>query len=393
MLNVLTFSTLYPNAARPDWGVFVGRQTAELARSGLAAVQVVNPVGVPPALLRALPAFARYRALASLPRVAERDGVTVHHVPFPLLPGIGWRLNPAAIVHACRPVLAGLRATFAFDVIDAEFFFPCGVAATRLGAAFGVPVSIKARGSDIHLWGRQPAARRMILEAGRHAGGLLAVSAALKRDMAALGLPEDRIAVHYTGVDLSRFQPIERPAARAALGLPEGPLLVSVGALVPLKGHALTIDALARLPGVTLAIAGDGPERATLQALAARLGVADRVRLLGHVAHADIPKLLAAGDAMVLASEREGLANAWVEALACGTPIVVTDVGGAREVVDRPAAGRVLATRTPDAIADAARALLAAPPPRAQTALAAQRFTWARNSAALAAHLARVAGL
>ncbi|WP_342776773.1 hypothetical protein [Hankyongella ginsenosidimutans] len=160
MLNVLTFSTLYPNAARPDWGVFVGRQTAELARSGLAAVQVVNPVGVPPALLRALPAFARYRALASLPRVAERDGVTVHHVPFPLLPGIGWRLNPAAIVHACRPVLAGLRATFAFDVIDAEFFFPCGVAATRLGAAFGVPVSIKARGSDIHLWGasRLPAA-------------------------------------------------------------------------------------------------------------------------------------------------------------------------------------------------------------------------------------------
>lgn len=387
MLKVLTLSTLYPNAARPDWGVFVGRQTAELARSGLAHVQVVNPVGVPPAILRALPAFARYRALADLPRETQRDGVTVHHVPFPLLPGIGWRRNPAAIVRTCAPVLRRLRADFAFDVIDAEFFFPCGVAAARLGRALGVPVSIKARGSDIHLWSQQPAARRMILEAGQAAGGLLAVSAALKRDMAALGLPDGKITVHYTGVDLSRFQPLDRAEARAALGLPAGPLLVSVGALIPLKGHALAIEALTDLPGVTLAIAGDGPERANLQSLAARLGVADRVRLLGHVSHGDIPRLLAAGDAMVLASEREGLANAWVEALACGTPIIITDVGGAREVVDRPAAGIVLGAHTPSAIAEAARTLLASPPLRAETAQAAQCFTWTRNSTALAAHL------
>ncbi|HEX8262141.1 MAG TPA: glycosyltransferase, partial [Allosphingosinicella sp.] len=245
---------------------------------------------------------------------------------------------------------------------------------------------IKARGSDIHYWGRRPAIAARMLEAARRAGGLLAVSAALRLDMAAMGMPEDRIRVHHTGVELDRFRPLDRPAAKRALGV-AGPLIVAAGNLVPLKGHRLAVEAAALLPGATLLIAGEGPERAALEALIAKLGLGSRVRLLGGVAPEAMPELLGAADLMLLPSEREGLANVWVEALACGTPILIADVGGAREVLDRPAAGRLVA-RDPAAIAAAALEMLAAPPDPAAVRRAAERFSWERNAEELHQHLA-----
>jgi glycosyltransferase involved in cell wall biosynthesis len=220
---------------------------------------------------------------------------------------------------------------------------------------------------------------------------MLAVSAALRNDMVALGLPGERIRIHYTGVDLARFRPVaDREAAKAALGV-TGPLLLSVGALIPRKGHAFVIDALARLPRGTLMIVGQGPERAALETLIAARGLGDRVRLLGPKPHEELPALAAAADVGVLASASEGLANAWVESLACGTPVVISDVGGARELVDRPAAGRIVA-RDPAAIAAAVAELLAFPPDPASVRAAAERFTWDANALALRDHLAELAG-
>ena len=206
--------------------------------------------------------------------------------------------------------------------------------------------------------------------------------------MIALGMAAYRIAVHYTGVDLDSFCPVDRTAARATLALPAS-LVVSIGNLIPLKGHDIAIRAVAALPGVHLRIVGQGPEHAVLEALIATLGVQDRIRLTGPLPHSEVAQLLASADVMALASEREGLANVWVEALACGTPIVVTPVGGAAEVVDRPAAGH-LAARTPEAFSRAIAGLLAAPPAQAETRAAAMRFAWAQHTAQLHAHLERL---
>jgi teichuronic acid biosynthesis glycosyltransferase TuaC len=385
MPRVLTLSTLFPDAARPTFGVFVERQTLGLAAQPGVEVRVVAPLGLPPVIGARHP---RWRALAALPARETWKGLTVHRPRFPLVPGLG-ALNPYGIVFALAPLLRTIRREFAFDVIDAEFFFPDGPAAIRLGRALGVPVSIKARGHDIHHWGVARGTRGQVLAAGRAAGGMLAVSAALKRDMVALGLPETRIAVHYTGVDLDRFRPTaDRAAAKRALGI-EGAMLLSVGALIPRKGHDLAIAALGRLPGATLVIVGEGPERARLAATAAAHGVADRVRLLGRQPHEALPALAAAADVAVLVSASEGLANAWVEALACGTPVVISDAGGAAELVDRPAAGRIVA-RDPQAIADAVSALLAAAPDPEAVRATVRRFTWDENAAALKAHLSGI---
>lgn len=381
MLRVLTLSTLFPDATRPQFGPFVERQTLGLAAHPDVELRVMAPLGIPP-LGRHHP---RYKALNSLPEVESWKGLPVYRTRFGHVPGVGGRFDGAALARALRRPLIGIREHFPFDMIDAEFFFPDGVAAIELGRALQVPVSIKARGSDIHVWGEKAATRAQIVAAGRAADGLLAVSEALKADMVAMGMPEEKIAVHYTGLDSRRFFVRDRAVAKATLGI-EGTLVVSIGALIERKGQAIVIAALAELPGVTLALIGEGPARAAFEAAARAAGVADRVRFLGSLPHEAIADWLAAADAMALMSVNEGLANAWIEALACGVPIVIPDVGGAREVLDRPEAGH-LVERSPGAVAAAIRALLAAPPPRAAVAEAASRFSWERNAQQLHAHL------
>lgn len=374
MLRVLTLSSLFPDPTRPNFGVFVERQTLGLAAWGDVDLRVVAPRGLPPFPIDRHP---HYAALRGLPERETWKGLRVERPRFAAWPLSGGRFHAGALARALVPVIDAIRADFAFDVIDAEFFFPDGPAAVALGRRYGVPVSIKARGADIHHWGRAAATAGQVLAAGRAADGLLCVADALKADMVALGMAEAAIRVHRTGVDLDAF----RPAKRAGT-----PLIIAVGALIPRKGHDLTIRAVATLPGVSLDIVGDGPERGALERLAADLGVADRVRLAGPVAHDRLPPMLAAAHMLVLPSSSEGLANAWVEALACGTPVVTCDIGGAREAIDRPAAGRIV-ERTPAAIAAAIGELLADPPDPSAVRAASERFTWEKNSAALYDHL------
>lgn len=379
MLRVLTLSTLYPDSGRPAFGAFVERQTLALAARPGVEVETVAPVGLPPWPLSLHP---HYRSKLALPAKEQRHGLPVHRPRFRVWPGFGGSGAARSLASAVLPLARALPC----DVIDAEFFWPDGVAAMHVAEALGLPFSVKARGSDVHHWGGRPDIAAQMVDAARRAGGLLAVSAALKRDMAAMGMPEDRIRVHYTGVDLDRFRPLERSAAKRSLDV-EGPLIVAPGNLVALKGHALAVEALAQLPGATLLIAGEGPERRSLEALIAARGLGGRARLLGGVPPESMPELLAAADLMLLPSEREGLANVWIEALACGAPILIADVGGAREVLDRPEAGRLVA-REPAAIAAAAREMLAAPPDPASVRRSAERFSWERNAAELHEHLA-----
>ena len=381
MLRVLTLSTLFPDATRPTFGPFVERQTLGLAAHPDVELRVMAPIGIPP-LGRFHP---RYRALAGLPQTEVWKGMTVHRPAFDHLPGLGAKWDALALVRALRPPLQNMRAQFAFDVIDAQFFWPDGPTAIALGQQFGVPVSIKARGADIHHWGTNPRTRDQVAAAGRAADGMLAVSAAMKADMIALGMPADRIRVHYTGIDRAVFYVRDRSSTKAALGI-DGGLIVSVGALIARKGQRFVIEALPALPGATLVLIGRGEDEAALRARAASLGVGDRVRFMGALPQAVIADWLAAADVMALPSASEGLANAWVEALASGTPVVTCEVGGARELIDRAEAG-ALVPRNAGKIADAVGALIAQPYDRDAVAATVARFSWEANTAALYAHL------
>ena len=385
MLRVLTLCTLFPDATRPTFGGFVEKQTLALTDRDGAQVEVVAPIGIAP---WPLSRHSRYSRFADVPECEIWKGLTVHRPRFPVLPLVGPRIAPALMASALLPHLKAIRERFAFDVIDAQFFWPDGPAAMQLAEALCVPYSIKARGSDILFWGRQRGCVSQLRAAAEKAAGLLAVSESLKRDMVAMGMPADKIRVHYTGVDRERFHPVDRAEAKRELGI-AGPLVASVGALTPGKGHKLAIEAVSALDGVGLLIVGAGPEHERLQAQIAAAGCAQRIRLLGNQPHDEVARLLAAADVMVLASSSEGLANAWVEALACGTPVVISDAGGAREVVCRPEAGALVA-RDAVAIASAVKRLLADPPSQDAVRAVVQDFSWERNSKALFEYLSKL---
>ena len=394
-LRVLSLSTLFPCPQRPAFGGFVANQMKAVACTGDVDLVMINPFGMP---IWPFSTREPYRTLARCPETSQMDALTVHHPRFTTIPRLGADSNPARIIRALLPLARRLHAEQPFDLVDAQFYFPDGPAAQAIAVALGVPFTVKARGSDILHWGTRPRALRQMLACGAAAARQLTVSAALGREMVALGLPEHNLRVHYTGLDRARFYPRPRDQARAEviarlkLALPDGAsLLVCPGALIAIKGQDIAISAAALLPGVHLALAGAGPDEAALRARASQSDVAGRVHLLGQVSHDLLPLLMSAADAVVLPSEREGLANVWVEALACGTPLIIPDIGGAREVVQSPSAGRI-APREPAAIASAIADLLSAPPTPADVAANVARFSWEENAKALIALWREAAG-
>ncbi len=392
MPRVLSIATLYPNVHVPRFGTFVARQMEALAARADWEVTVINPIGVTPVPM------GRYKALAAAAISGEEGGVDVRRPRFTLIPAVGGPFNPAMIARAALPIARQLHDTEPFDLIDAQFFYPDGPAACQVARSLRLPLSIKARGADISHWGHKSYALKKMQAASEQAAGLLAVSEALKRDMGAIGLPEDKITVHYTGLDRDLFYPRTRLSSRQQLAaefnlrLKDGErLLACVGALIPRKGQHFVIRALRQLPGTHLALVGTGGDRAALAELALELGLANRVHLLGSLDHGALPVVLSAADAMVLPSASEGLANAWVESLACGTPLIITDAGGAKELVTAAEAGRIVARET-DAIVAGVREVLAANYAPDDVARMAERFSWDANAAALAAYYETLIG-
>jgi teichuronic acid biosynthesis glycosyltransferase TuaC len=377
-IRLLTFTTLYPSAAQPTHGIFVENRLRQLVASGEAVAQVLAPV---PYFPFTAARFGRYARFAATPRQEQRNGLLVRHPRYPLIPKLTMTAAPFLLFLAALSAARAMRRDgYDFDLIDAHYFYPDGVAAVLLGRALGKPVTITARGSDLNLLAGFRLARRMIAAAAARADGLITVSAALKERLVELGVPARRVAVLRNGVDLGQFRPAAGPAQPFAFEH-AGPTLLSVGHLVAAKGHHLAIEALCELPRANLLVAGEGPERAALLRLADRLGVADRVRLLGRVEHEQLPAIYGAADVLVLASEREGWPNVLLEAMACGTPVVATAVGGIPEAVTQPAAGELIDARSAAAVARGVRAVLARGLPRTATRAYAEQFSWQATTA------------
>jgi teichuronic acid biosynthesis glycosyltransferase TuaC len=371
-MKILTFSTLYPHAARPSHGIFVETRLRHLLASGRVESRVVAPV---PWFPSRNARFGEYAVHARAPREEQRHGIQVLHPRYPLLPKIGMTISPLLLACAVTPLVERVLRSYPFDLIDAHYFYPDGVAAAMIGKRLGKPVVITARGTDVNLIPRYRLPRAMIRWAARRASGMITVARALKDDLVRIGVPGERIEVLRNGVDLRLFRPVERDAARVRLGFSRVTLL-SVGHLIPRKAHDLVIRALRSLPAMDLVVIGDGPERGALEALARDSAVADRVRFVGSVSQDELRSYYGAADALILASSREGWANVLLESMACGTPVVASRAGGSPEVVSAPEAGVLMAERTPEAVVEGVQRLFARHPDRAATRRYAEQFSW-----------------
>lgn len=348
-MRVLTFTSLFPNPAQPDFGGFVARRMESWAARFASRWAVVAPVPFFPPL----PWRTRWSIFARIPRREQRRSWTVLHPGYFMLPGVGGYFQGISMARGAAGGVERLwREQGPFDLVDAHYVYPDGYAALRLARRLGVPVVVSARGTDVNLYSTLPGIAPRVRTVLRQADALIAVSEALRERMVGVGAAPDRCHVVRNGVDLERFRPaIRRESPRSRL--------LTVGNLVPGKGVDTVLKALALLSrrGVEaeLWVAGEGPERASLEGLAAKLHISERVRFLGRVPHGEMPSVYAEADLFCLASRAEGCPNVVLEALASGLPVVATPVGGVPELVRNGENGVLASGAEPGAFAEALR--------------------------------------
>jgi glycosyltransferase involved in cell wall biosynthesis len=395
-MNILVFTSLWPNAEQPSFALFVKHRVAAMSRLERVNVRVVAPVPYFPEKIR-LPILDRFwpghwRKMARIPRRELVAGIETFHPRHLVTPKIGMTFYGRWMADGVESLARRLCDEQPVDVIDAHYVYPDGYAATLIGERLKIPVVITARGTDVNLFSRMPLIRPLVRKALMRADGVIAVSDALKRRMVELGVESEKIATIRNGVDRAVFYPRDRMEARRKLGLdPKSRVIVTASALVPLKGIDRLVDAMALLRDVSakLYVIGEGTERAALETRIARHGLADRVLLVGSRPQSELAEWHSAADLFCLASHREGCPNVVIEAMACGLPVVAADVGGVGELVSKPDYGRVVSAPTAENFAAEIEAALGGKWDRDEIAKSGCARSWSEVAEEVMSHYLR----
>jgi teichuronic acid biosynthesis glycosyltransferase TuaC len=354
-LKILSISSVFPNPARPGHGLFVRSRLLHMADQ--AGLRIIAPIALFDYRSRKFPLCASRRRF---------DGkVEVMH-PRWAYPPWGGSLNAACLFARLLVPVVRMRKEFPFQLIDAHFGFPDGIAACLLAGVLRCPFTVTLRGSEV-VHARRPLRRRCLLWALRHAARVIAVSDSLRSFAISLGVDPARVRTVANGVDAGVFFRRDRDACRQKHGIPSNEcMILSAGRLVPEKGQDRVIRSLKALTeegldaGVWLAGSSDGSagyER-ELRRQAQELRIQSRVRFLGQVSPESLAELLSAADVFCHASAREGWPNVVHEALSCGTPVVATNVGAAATLIPSPEYGLVVDPQDPQALLCALRQAL-----------------------------------
>jgi glycosyltransferase involved in cell wall biosynthesis len=394
--HIVVFSSLFPSDRQPAAGLFIRERMFRVARQ--LPLCVVSPVPWFPfqALLRRWrPAFRPGAA-----RHETQQGLDVWFPRFFSVPGVGRRWDSVFMALGAWPRLRRLKREGRLDLIDAHFAYPDGHAATLLGRWLGVPVTITLRGTETR-HAADPALGPRLATALQQASLVFAVSDSLRQVAIGAGLAGDRVQVVGNGVDLSKFAPQPKALARVALDLePEAPVLISVGGLVERKGFHRVINILPALVKsypdlVYLIVGGPSPEgdmTEQLQQQVKIMGLSRHVRFLGTLRPEQLAGPLSAADAFVLSTRNEGWANVFLEAMACGLPVITTRVGGNAEVVCSDNLGIIVPFGDAEALTQALQAALGRRWDRQAIRGYAEDNTWDRRVEALTTQFRRLTG-
>ncbi|HRZ05527.1 MAG TPA: glycosyltransferase [Candidatus Competibacteraceae bacterium] len=344
--RIIVFSTLFPSPSQPGAGLFIRERMFRVAQR--LPLVVVSPQPWFP-LQRVIRWFAPNFRLPT-PAFEMQGTISIYRPRFFCVPRFLKNLDGFFMALGAFSTVRMLKKSQNFNLIDAHFGYPDGYAATMLGHWLKLPVTITLRGTETG-HANDPARRPQLMIGLMRATRIFSVSASLKAIAESLGIPGDRIRVVGNGVDLTKFYPVGRDEARRQLALPlDAKILISVGGLVERKGFHRVIACLPALckqfPNLYYLIVGgasaEGNIEAQLRQQTAQLGLQERVRFLGVVPPEQLKISLSAADVFVLATRNEGWANVFLEAMACGLPVVTTDVGGNREVINDPELGMIV---------------------------------------------------
>ncbi len=386
--RIVVFSSLFPNSLQPMSGLFIRERMFRVGQQ--LPMSVVAPVPWFPfqSLIRRVRPDFRPEA----PGDEVQKGVDVFHPRYLSIPGAFKSLDGILMALCCLPRLMKLKRQGRLDILDAHFAYPDGYAATWLGRWLKRPVTITLRGTETrHLASAK--LKPLVLAALSRASRVFSVSDSLRQAAISHGAEPSKIQVVGNGVDISKFSPVDRQGARAKLGIkPNAKVIVTVGGLVERKGFHRVIAALPEIlkkfPDTVYLIIGgasaEGDWTSKLRQLVVDNGLGDVVKFLGLIAPENLSVPLSAADIFVLSTRNEGWANVLLEAMACGLPVVATDVGGNREVVCRPELGKIVPFDDHGALVNAIEQSLAQPWSSAAIMAYAQENTWDSRVATLA---------
>jgi len=216
--------------------------------------------------------------------------------------------------------------------------------------------------------------------AARHASAITTVSIALKRELLTLGVCDEKIHVNLHGVDHSIFAPAVTPLHSKHNTFERPKTLLCVGNLLEAKGQHLAIESLLHLKDFELVLVGSGEYEGKLKQQVSALNLEERVQFVGHVDHAMLPSYYSSSHALILPSLREGIPNVILESLACGTPVIATNVGGIPEIINSKCSGILIDQRSSIAIADAVNRLFEDYPSTQDVVQFSKQFAWTKTT-------------
>ncbi len=355
-MNVLTITSMFPSKAQPFHAVFVRNRVTRVAK--LCNMKIIVPIPYFP-----LTGFLkRYANRKYIPKQDIIEGIEVYYPRFISVPKFFKPLDGFFLFISCWLLLKTTLKNFDFDIIDSHLAFPDGFAAVLLKKCFAKPATITLRGHDINDLPEYPIRFRQVKYALLKADRVFSVAKALKDAAVNFGIDADKIMVSSNGVDQSVFHPADMISMRKELNLPaDKKIIVSVGHLVERKGFHILIKAIRNmidsgLKDVYLIIIGgpgeEGDFSGELNRLIEKLDLKGHVTMPGPQLNKDLYKWYNCADISCLASSKEGWANVLLESLACGKPVVATNVWGTPEVISSAEYG-VLTERNPEALATA----------------------------------------
>jgi len=353
--KVLMLTRLFPSTAHPTLGTFCLERAKALAK--VADVRVMVPT---PYFPRGVPAPKEWRRWSEVESECELEGsIRVSYPRYFSMPKIATFSQGLAMAYSVSRDLKARYAGWRPDVIDGHFAFPDGYAAVRLGREIGCPTVVTCHGADLRVYHSHTIVSSMLGWTLRKADRVVAVSSDLKRRSIAFGCPEENTVFLSNGVDPGKFALRAKSACRERLGLPqERKIGAYVGCLSDRKNQSLVIRAVdeirkrGHVPPLVVLVGG-GPNRRRLEQEIAGLGLGGHVLLAGERPHEEVALWMGAADWLVLSSDYEGWATVYFEAMACGRPVVTSNVSSAKDAVCKPDYGNVVEPTTHEAFATA----------------------------------------
>lgn len=329
----LLVTNLFPNSVEKTRGMYNWQEA--MALSKVFEVKVLAPVPYVPKFLRS---NAKYFYHA-VPRREVLNSIEVCHPRYLVTPRILRSLYGQFMFWGIQECVKSISAAALPDFVIAYYVFPDGYAGVRIARKLAVPVLVKALGSEINLFTKNPARRWMTTWTLKRADRVVAVSHALKTAMTELGIREEKIQVVANGVDTSLFRPNDKDFSRGALGLEKDPVcFLFVGQMREVKGVHILLRAFENLPdtlrsSVRLIMIGSGELDGYIDSRLRGASLSAIARRVGTIPHREIPLWMNACDCLILPSLMEGCPNVVIEALACRRPVICSRVGGIPEIV------------------------------------------------------------